>query len=227
MFDMTRQLKKSAGDDARERILDEAEALFAQKGFRGVTVREITAAAGVNVAAVNYYFQNKKNLYLQVFRERWLARVKRTHLFFEKSLVRARQENPMPDALVRALAESMLLGPFSEKERQIHGHLIAREMTQPTEAFDMVVEEAMRPFMALCSEHLKEVLPENYDPESLYLDLFSLFGVVLYFNIARPLISRVTDRVYDEAFMERIIAQIAQVSSRGLFADTGRNKKKS
>ena len=47
---------------SRERLLDEAEALFAKKGFHAVTIREITQAAHCNLAAVNYYFGNKENL---------------------------------------------------------------------------------------------------------------------------------------------------------------------
>ena len=58
----------------KERLLDKAEALFAQKGYHAVSVREITAAARCNMAAVNYHFNNKKNLYLEVFRSRWVPR---------------------------------------------------------------------------------------------------------------------------------------------------------
>ncbi|MHC4998559.1 MAG: TetR/AcrR family transcriptional regulator, partial [Planctomycetota bacterium] len=43
-------------EDVRNRILDVAEALFCERGFEGVSVRELTAAAGCNLAAVNYYF---------------------------------------------------------------------------------------------------------------------------------------------------------------------------
>lgn len=58
----------------RDRLLDEAEDLFAQRGFHAVSVREITKAAQSNLAAVNYHFGNKQNLYLEVFRSRWLPR---------------------------------------------------------------------------------------------------------------------------------------------------------
>ncbi len=54
----------------RERLLDTAERLFAERGFAGTSVRDITDTAGANLGAVNYYFQSKENLYLQVFRRR-------------------------------------------------------------------------------------------------------------------------------------------------------------
>lgn len=56
--------------DLSERILDESEKLFAEKGFSGTSIREITKEVGCNVAAVNYYFHGKENLYIEVFRRR-------------------------------------------------------------------------------------------------------------------------------------------------------------
>ncbi|MFC5525888.1 TetR/AcrR family transcriptional regulator [Rhodanobacter ginsengisoli] len=54
----------------KERILGAAELLFAQRGFDGASLRQLTAAAGVNLAAVNYHFGSKEKLIEQVFRRR-------------------------------------------------------------------------------------------------------------------------------------------------------------
>jgi len=54
----------------KERILTAAEALFAQRGFEGASLRQLTAAAGVNLAAVNYHFGSKDHLVEQVFKRR-------------------------------------------------------------------------------------------------------------------------------------------------------------
>ena len=48
--------------DTRERILDVAERLFADSGFASTSLRDITAEAGVNLAAVNYHFGSKEAL---------------------------------------------------------------------------------------------------------------------------------------------------------------------
>ena len=45
------------------RILDTAEALFMEHGFEATSLRQITAAAGVNLAAVNYHFGSKEELF--------------------------------------------------------------------------------------------------------------------------------------------------------------------
>lgn len=54
----------------KERILSAAEQLFAQRGFDGASLRQLTSAAGVNLAAVNYHFGSKDKLVEQVFRRR-------------------------------------------------------------------------------------------------------------------------------------------------------------
>lgn len=54
----------------KDRILNAAEGLFAQQGFSGTSLREVTSRADVNIAAVNYHFGSKENLINEVFRRR-------------------------------------------------------------------------------------------------------------------------------------------------------------
>src|SRR3954467_15900151 len=51
-------------------VLAAAEALFAMQGFQTMSVRDITAAAGVNLASVNYHFGSKDALLFEIFRRR-------------------------------------------------------------------------------------------------------------------------------------------------------------
>ncbi|AKS42279.1 TetR/AcrR family transcriptional regulator [Wenzhouxiangella marina] len=53
-----------------DRLLDAAERLFAEAGFHATSLRQITQAAGVNLAAVNYHFGSKQALIVAVFRRR-------------------------------------------------------------------------------------------------------------------------------------------------------------
>jgi AcrR family transcriptional regulator len=63
-------LPVSSSGSTKERILGAAELLFAQRGFDGASLRQLTAAAGVNLAAVNYHFGSKEKLVEEVFRRR-------------------------------------------------------------------------------------------------------------------------------------------------------------
>jgi AcrR family transcriptional regulator len=52
----------------KDKILGVAHKLFAEKGFNGVGIREIASVADVNIAAINYHFNNKENLYQQTIK---------------------------------------------------------------------------------------------------------------------------------------------------------------
>ena len=54
----------------KDRILDAAEALFMEHGFEATSLRAITAAAAVNLAAVNYHFGSKEELFQAVLTRR-------------------------------------------------------------------------------------------------------------------------------------------------------------
>ena len=62
--------RNRSGQITRKKILDAAETVFAEKGIHGASLREIMIAAGVNIAAVNYYFGNKTDLLRAVVHRR-------------------------------------------------------------------------------------------------------------------------------------------------------------
>src|SRR5689334_13832247 len=74
MFDMNRPARKAApldtSPDTKTRILDVAEGLFMEHGFEATSLRQLTSAAGVNLAAVNYHFGSKEELFQSVLTRR-------------------------------------------------------------------------------------------------------------------------------------------------------------
>ncbi len=79
-FDLAREYKKSA--DIRAQLLDSAEALFAERGYYGTSVRDITDKAGLRSASINYHFKTKENLFASVIDRRIepLAEMRRERL---------------------------------------------------------------------------------------------------------------------------------------------------
>jgi AcrR family transcriptional regulator len=55
-------------DSVQHRLLDAAEKLFCEKGYDGTSIRDLTTEANCNIAAVNYYFGGKDNLYQEMFK---------------------------------------------------------------------------------------------------------------------------------------------------------------
>jgi len=199
---------------SRARILDVAEGLFAFKGYDAVTVREITKGARCNLAAVNYHFGNKRNLYLEVFRSRWLPRAGRIRRQVKEAL--RGQTSPSPRAAIRALAEAYIEGPLSDAEQQRHSQLMAREMVRPTEAFDLVVREVMGPLFRDLQELLSPAMKDHPSHEALMLRIHSILAMVIHFNFARVAVSRMSGREYDAAFKKQLVAHITEFSLRGL-----------
>ena len=206
--------QKNKNNSPKDRLLDEAEVLFAQKGFHAVSVREITTAANCNLAAINYHFGNKKNLYLEVFRARWVPRAKRLREYFKKSL--AAHASPPPTAVVQALAQAFLEGPLTEEERQRHAQLMVREMFKPTEAFELVAVQVMGPFFKELSDLLRPLIKKGQGQERLDLNILSIFAMVLYFNFARAAVKHVTGREYDQDFKSQLVEHIVEFSLKGL-----------
>ena len=198
----------------RERLLDEAEALFAEKGYNAVSVREIIAVAHCNLGAVNYYFGTKKNLYLEVFRERWISKERRVHKHFWKLL--EDQKSLSLTAVVRCLAQSFLEGPLRDEEHRRQHQLIVREMDRPTEAADLVHEQAMQPFFTKLAGIMRPLLPQELTAEQLMLNIMSIFALVLHFHIAREGVSRMTGRQYDAALRAQLVEHLIRFSLTGL-----------
>jgi AcrR family transcriptional regulator len=205
--------KEDKNDLTRERLLNEAEALFAERGYHAVSVREITRSADCNLAAVNYHFGNKQNLYVEVFQARWVPRAKRVQEYFRQSL--ASQGSPSPRTVAQALAEAFLEGPLSDQERQRHHQLMTKELSRPSEAFGVVAEQVIRPFIRELADTLRTFMRDDLAEERLMLSILSMFSGVLYFNFARVAVTRITGREYDPAFKARLIEHIVEFSLKG------------
>jgi hypothetical protein len=78
--------------DTKAIILESALGLFADHGFDGVSIRDIAQYAKVNVAAINYHFQNKANLYFEV--------VNRSHEYLEEEISKLEKDGDDLYALV-------------------------------------------------------------------------------------------------------------------------------
>ena len=204
----------NAANLTRERLLEKAENLFAQKGYHAVSVREITSAARCNMASVNYHFSNKKNLYLEVFRSRWIPREQRIYEAFEESVDLL--EKSTPELVIKALARAYLEGPLSDEEFKRHRQLIVRELNSPTEAFELAADQTLRPLYKKLYRLLEFIALEDVDEDNLSFDILSIFGIILYFNYSRPMVSRLTGKSYDADFKARLIEQMVRFSSYGL-----------
>lgn len=104
----TRGPRRAGGRSTRERILDAAERLFAQRGFHAVSVRDITQAAGVDVALVNYHFGGKQALFEDVFMRRAAVLNEERLRRLEAVVQRAAPRPPRVEAIIDAFTHPLL-----------------------------------------------------------------------------------------------------------------------
>jgi TetR/AcrR family transcriptional regulator, regulator of cefoperazone and chloramphenicol sensitivity len=127
--------------DTRQRLLEAAKRLFAERGFRKVTVRQICLAAGANLAAVNYHFHDKEGLYRTVF-EHGIALIQETTDLSLRAPAEASAEDRLR-AFIRTAVERMASRGHDNWLAQIIHH----EIDSPTQALDQVVQRAIGPRM--------------------------------------------------------------------------------
>ncbi len=147
--------------DTKERILDAAERLFGAEGFHNTSLRGLTSAAGVNLAAVNYHFGSKEALLEAVFERRLvpLNRVRRERL--EAVREAARRDRVLPGAadVLRAFIEPTLHFCKMEPGAESFLPLVGRALAEPDDTIRKIFLRHMEPLFLLLYETLCEALP--------------------------------------------------------------------
>jgi TetR/AcrR family transcriptional regulator, regulator of cefoperazone and chloramphenicol sensitivity len=147
--------------ETRARLLKAAEAMFAERGFKRVTVREICRAAHANIAAVNYHFGDKLGLYRDVLQTATESMRRLTD-----DARAAGTGQPAEEKLRRYLNIFLhrLLAPGHEPMYR----LVQREMQDPTPVLDAIVEEGVRPRVLYLSEIVADIIGcDRSDPRVL------------------------------------------------------------
>jgi AcrR family transcriptional regulator len=195
-------------------ILEAAGRIFAANGFAKSTVREICRKAGVNIAAVNYHFGNKENLYLAV-----LKRPQKESAAVDVSnpdLYKAKK----PEEKLRIYIRSFLTRIMDESSPAWFGRLLAREFTEPTWAFDVLVEETIRPHFEMLNEIVAAITGKKVHDPSVRMSSMSIIGQCLYFRHSRPVISRLyPGEIFGSKHIDVLTEHIVSFSLNGLIKD--------
>ncbi len=170
-------------DPARARLLRAGLRLFAQQGFATTTTRELALAAGVNVAAISYYFGDKAGLYRAVFFEP-LADID------DDITALAAAPLTLEDALRAYYAH--FLKPLSEGEDGLQCvKLRMREMIEPTGLWDQKINEAIRPMHQAMVARLCRHLGLDQPDDDLHRLVICLSALGVHLHLGRD----VTDAV--------------------------------
>jgi AcrR family transcriptional regulator len=160
--------------ETRERLLRAGERLFAEHGFKRVTVRAICRAARANVASVNYHFGDKMGLY----REAMQIAIDAIRDSTESA--RKAGEGRPPDEQLRRFITLWLHRLLAPGHHTVH-QLIEREIADPTPALDDLVEQALRPRLEYLSGVIADIIgTAPSDPRVMRCVLSILSQPMLY-----------------------------------------------
>jgi AcrR family transcriptional regulator len=185
-------------ETTRQRILEAAEGVFAEKGFNQATVREILKRAGVgNIAAINYHFGDKERLYIEA--------VKNAHQCCSAIPFPEWPTNTSPQQKLRefigVLAERML-----KPIRVSATKLMMREIADPSQACTEVVRDYIQPMAEVLREILSQMFP-TMPNERIYMLGNSIVGQCLFYRQNRPIIEQLMGKTALERITPEVLAE--------------------
>jgi AcrR family transcriptional regulator len=174
--------KRKRPELTRDKLIEAAGHVFAERGYRAATIREICRRAGANVASVNYTFGDKMGLYTEVLRHS--VRAAKT-----AAMSAALDANLSAEDTIRGVIRARLMSLCQETRPDWHIRLVMHEFSHPTSAMGRVVDEGMRPIYERVRKAVGEVIGLPPDHETTRLSVNSIVGQILFYTFSWPVLS--------------------------------------
>ena len=160
--------------DTRERILDIAERLFADAGFASTSLRDITAEAGVNLAAVNYHFGSKESLLVAILERRIRPVNDRRLALLDELESRTAHGEPTLEQIVAAFVSPPFQSAIIEGARRreilkLVGQLHSQVNPEVRRLFIQQFDEVRIRFTAAFQRALPDIDPEEVARRVMYI----------------------------------------------------------
>ena len=192
-------------EDVRKKLLDAARELFPRYGYRGVSSRQIGAAAGVNFAMIRYYFGGKPGLYREML-QRALQPARSTLEAIDTAPTPPNLGNVL-ESMTRSWAANPWVSGFVVREVLCpDGPMRAMFLREFPERLTPIVERLVEGEMAAGK------LRADLDPRLLVLSIVSL---AIFPFLTLPLTTQVFGVRNDEDFVERFLHHTAELLARG------------
>jgi len=169
---------KVAIKSAKDRLVDAAEELFCERGFKGTSIRDIAASAGCNIASVNYYFGSKEKLYEQVWHRHLIPMRDARIASIDKVMSQAGVRPDLED-LLRSFADTFVGSMVDSSSISRLSMLMAREYIDSNLPTNMFVDEVMKPTITAMHRALLKTCPD-LDESKILPIVFSIVGQLVH-----------------------------------------------
>ena len=194
----------------KERILAAAEALFAQRGFDGASLRQLTASAGVNLAAVNYHFGSKEKLVEQVFKRRLDAL--NQHRLAELDKIAGQPGTTLDDVLAAYIRPALELS--HEGNGSLFMRVLARAFAEHDDTLRQFLSENYGHVMRQFTAEFARLLP-HLEKAELYWRIDLVTGALTHAMSGFGIIQR-KDNVSEQQHREQTAAHLIRFAAAGL-----------
>lgn len=161
-------------DLTRRRIVRAAEKIFAIKGYRAMTLRDVTREAQVNLAAVNYHFGSKANLMRAVIQDRFTP-INEERLRRLDQLAESHQPKPIPPAAIfNALIEPLYEQAAKDSSSKQLIRIIGRAFTEPADFMRAMHKEFFTELSLRFLQELQRSCPQLPHDELQYRFFFAV-----------------------------------------------------
>lgn len=161
----------------RESILNKAELAFAEGGYAGISIRDIAERAGVNQGLIRYYFENKQQLFDEVYRRRGGLLSGHRHVLLDRLLESG--ETLSVNAIIRAYLQPQWDLKYSGEAGAAFVRLQARLHAEPEEHALRLRREVYDPSVKRYVDALATILP-GLGRRTIGLRMAFLVGTYLF-----------------------------------------------
>jgi AcrR family transcriptional regulator len=212
--------------DTKTRLLDAAERLFAERGFAAASLRAITAAAQVNLAAVNYHFRSKEALLHAVFSRR-LGPLNRQRLrILEEAEARAgRRSLPLEDILEAFVAPTLRLRAELAHSGASFQRLMGRLIFEPAEIVQTIFKDQFAGLAVRFQAALVKALPKLPPVDMLWRIHFTI-GAMAFTMAGTHILTVLARNRCDPADVEGTIRRLVAYLAAGLRAPHGASRRR-
>jgi len=201
----------------KERILDAAENLFATQGYTATSLRQITAEAGVNLAAVNYHFQSKDALILAVFNRKVAPLNDRRLMMLDEVEARAGSGPLALEDVLRAFLAPMMGCRQSSAPLGNFPRLFGRVFTEPGDWAMRIFPQVFGEIRDRFRSAFERALP-GADPLDVVWGLHLSIGSMSFFLGAGQLLTVISNGRADPSDVDGALDRLVCFAAAGLRA---------